>query len=1116
MPGRTLPAVLVLACLAGHASAEPTPEGIEFFEKKVRPVLVEHCSKCHARTSKKIRGGLLLDSKAGFLKGGDSGPVVVPGSPEKSRLLSAIEYKDPEMQMPPKGQLPEAVRQNLAAWVRMGAPWPDDASPAGGPGVAGGFDLARRKREHWAWQPVRRPGLPEVRDRDWPRNPVDRFLLARLEKEQLTPAPDADRRTWIRRVSFDLVGLPPRPDEVEAFVHDESPRAFERVVDRLLASPHFGERWARHWLDLVRYAETRGHEFDYAAPNAYQYRDFVIRALNADVPYDRFVTEHLAGDLLDRPRRHPTEGFNESVLGTGFWFLGEEVHSPVDLRQDQADRFDNRIDVMTKTFLGLTVACARCHDHKFDAISARDYYALFGFLESSSYRLVRFDSLDTNRAVAHELALVRERQRPRVQRALAEAARPVVERLADYLLAARDGLFAGKRFDAAREARDRKLDAGLLEAWITLLPEAAKDPTDLLHPWARSCDPRAPAIWPDVILPAAEDLKRRDRQAAEALHGAEVVIDYTACRPEDWVQDEAGFGAGPARPGDIRFEKQSARLVERGAAEYDRTWDRLKLAPGAENEPGTVGQVIRAGRTLRTPSFVIKTGKVYYLLKGKGLAYAAVDDHVMIAGPLHGQLVTRFDNAAGFRWVVHDLAPYQGQRTRVEFSALEGSDLAVAMVVQAEKPPGPVERPDPRLSALLANADSPASLAAGYQRLFEESMARLAEGRIHDSPEAGYLARLGNWLIRRPELLAAGPWNEAVARWRAEEDQAAEGIRRTSRLALSLLDGNGVDEHVFKRGSPRVPGEQVPRRFLECLAGPRPLAANHGSGRLELARQMTDPALNPLVGRVMVNRLWHHLFGRGLVASVDNFGVLGEAPTHPELLDYLADRFVRDGWSVKRMIRLLVLSRTYRMSSRPTEADGADPRNLLLHKMRLRRLEGEAIRDAMLALSGRLDPMPFGPPVPIYLTQFLDGRGRPASGPLDGAGRRSLYLAVRRNFLSPLLLAFDTPSPFSTVGRRTVSNVPAQALILMNDPFVHQQAETWARRVLARPGTTRERVTAMYQDAFARPPGTEELDDCLEFLERQAGSERARRGEVAPWADLAHALFNVKEFIFVD
>ncbi len=419
-------------------AADPSPEALEFFEKKVRPVLVENCFKCHGGGKKK--GGLTLQTRAGLLAGGNLGPAVVPGRPDRSRLIEAINYKNVDLQMPPRGKLSDAAIRDLTEWVRLGAPAPQAGTDTVNKGP---FDLEKRKKEHWAWRPVRAAAPPRVRNVSWPRSDVDRFIQAKLEEKGLTPAAPADRRTWLRRVHFDLVGLPPAPEEIDAFLRDDSADAWATVVDRLLASPHFGERWGRHWLDLVRYAETRGHEFDFPTPNAWHYRDYVIRAFNADVPYNQFVTEHLAGDLLETPRRHPAEGFNESILGTAFWFLGEEVHSPVDVALDEADRFDNRIDVMTKTFLGLTVACARCHDHKFDAISTRDYYSLYAILQSCNYRLARFDTCDQERRVADELARLRARGRATVGRALAEAVRPIAGRLADYLLAARAAIRAG-------------------------------------------------------------------------------------------------------------------------------------------------------------------------------------------------------------------------------------------------------------------------------------------------------------------------------------------------------------------------------------------------------------------------------------------------------------------------------------------------------------------------------------------------------------------------------------------------------------------------------------------------------------------------------------------------
>ena len=987
MPTPRLAAAAFLALASGCALPAAEPAGTaEFFEKKVRPVLVEHCLKCHGDLKgKEPKGGLRLDSRAAALKGGDNGPALVPGDPDKSKLIEAVRFQNADLQMPPKGKLPEAVIADLAAWVKAGAVWPGDAA---GPTTTGSsFDLAKRKQSHWAWQPVTPTTPPTVRDAAWPASPVDRFVLTKLEGQGIRPAAPAERRVWLRRVAFDLTGLPPTPDEAAAYVADPTPDAERAVVDRLLASPHFGERWGRHWLDLVRYAETRGHEFDAVIPNAHQYRDYVIRALNADVPYDRLVREHVAGDLLPDPRRHPAEGFNESILGTGFWFLGEEVHSPVDIRQDQADRFDNRIDVLTKAFCGLTVSCARCHDHKFDAISTKDYYALFGLIEGAAYRQVRFDTLHRHRRTAAELDALNDRFARDLRAALASKPTPVAD---------------------VREART---------------------PT-----------------------------------------GTDVVIDYADCAPDHWLPDDASFGTRPRRPGDLVVEDGRVRFVELAAAYYDRVWDALAVAPETQTDHGVLGKRVRAGRSIRTPTFKLAGGKVHYLVKGAGSVYAAVDQHTLVAGPLHGSLVIDLAASPTFRWVTHDLTRYPGHLTHVEFTAAPGSDFAVAMVVQ-----GPTAAP---------------------------------------LPVADATARRNNQLLEKAE----GEVKKLVGEYQVARERLVRDIRPSSRLAPAMWEGTGVDEHVFIRGSPKGLGERVPRRFLEALTGSGPITTGPGSGRLELARAMTDPVRNPLAARVAVNRVWHHLFGRGLVGSVDNFGVLGETPTHPELLDYLADRFVRDGWSVKRLIRDLVLSSSYRMASHSSaEAEAGDPQNFLLHRTRLRRLDGEAIRDAILTVAGRLDRTAFGPPVPVHLTPFLDGRGRPkASGPLDGGGRRSVYQSVYSNFLNPFLLAFDTPIPFSTVGRRQVSNVPAQALILLNDSFVHQQAEVWAKAVCAGEPSAPHRVDRMYRSAFARVPSYNEVVTCLDFVKEQAGRRNTTDADVSVWADLAHTLFNTKEFIYLD
>lgn len=1272
--------VAVVAFFAPVVFAAEPAGSADFFEKKVRPILVEHCFKCHGDLKgKEPKGGLRVDSRAALLKGGDNGPALVPGNLEKSKLIEAIRFQNSEMKMPPSGKLQAQQIADLEAWVKDGAAWPKDMAVAG-PSVSA-FDLAKRKREHWAWQPVRPTMPPDVKNGAWATDSVDRFILAKLEANGMKPAPAAERRTWIRRLTFDLIGLPPTPAEIDAFLADTSAEAKRKVVDRLLESPHFGERWGRHWLDLMRYAETRGHEFDAVIPNAYQYRDYVIRALNADVPYDQLLREHVAGDLFEKPRLHPKEGFNESVLGTGFWFLGEEVHSPVDIRQDQADRFDNRIDVLTKAFVGLTVSCARCHDHKFDAIATKDYYALYGFMESAGYRLVRFDSLDQNRRVAAELDAINDRHAKLLAASLAKTSEPIAKKLSAYLQAAGDligngrdivgtpsgdvvfedfesGTYAnwkvtgtafgdkpqtletiapyqgkinavGKYFvnshnirpggDVAKgdaltgtmtsreftishrsitfligggshagktcvnllidgkvartsvgpdnnqmvparwDVRDLKGKTAHIQivddatgGWGNIGVdeirfsdrEGGKEPQILIRASefsdsfktkivemakARNLEIVALSVMIEETLKAARDRshplhlwakvsteasKEEEKQLAKLITSlqspkeitpVEVVIDYATSKPQEWLPDEGSFGTRPTRPGQLRVGADGQlRFADNSAAEFGKAWDVLESAPGTELDHGSLGRRPRAGRTIRTPGFKVTGGKVHYLVSGSGTAYAAIDNHTLVAGPLHGQIVQDFPFSRDFRWVTHDLTPYKGHYAHIEFTPGKEGELAIAMVVQAERAPTL-----PTSSFVPAGTfNNTKGLADAYEI---ELLASLKSG-----PATAKEAQLANVLLNlvndRPEI------KQIATRFANERAEALKRIVVRSRLALAMWEGTAFDEQVFIRGSPRGLGDRVPRRFLEALSGTAPISTSPGSGRLELARQMTDPVTNPFVARVAVNRIWHHLFGRGIVASVDNFGLLGELPTHPELLDHLADRFVRDGWSMKRLIRDLALSSTYGMASQgDVQSAKADPQNLLLHRSRLRRLEGEAIRDSMLAVSGRLDRTVLGSPIPIHLTPFLDGRGKPAtSGPPDGMGRRSIYLGVRRNFLNPMLLAFDTPIPFSTVGRRQVSNVPAQALILMNDPFVHQQASVWAKATLARPGTNEERVRGMYLDAFGRPATTDEVAACVEFVTEQATRLGAKLNDVKPWSDLAHTLFNTKEFVYLD
>jgi hypothetical protein len=945
-----LAATVLLASLSTGSAAEPVDN--DYFEKKVRPILAANCANCH--DAKKHKGGLRMDSKAEFAKGGENGPAVVPGDPAKSRLVKAVNYDD-DIKMPPKGKLSDAHIATLTEWVKGGAPWPND-SGVGAKDPGEKFDLHARAKAHWSFQPIRRPAAPELRNpQSEIRNEIDRFLLAKLGKAGLSFAPPAEKRVLLRRVYFDLIGLPPSPAEIDAFLKDDSPDAYEKVVEKLLASPHYGERWGRHWLDLVRFAETHGHEFDFEIPDAWRYRDYVVRAFNADLPYDRFLTEHIAGDLLPSPRRDPKSGVNESLVATGFWWFGEAKHSPVDSRAEFADRTDNQIDVFGKAVFGLTISCARCHDHKFDPISAKDYYALFGVITSS--RLNRADVSDPAPTV--------------------------------------------KLLDELKEVR----------------AELAK------------------------VLPA--------QQGADAPRSP---------KAEEW------------RAKSVAFETFGGGWRKRWDA------DGLAFRPEAGNGFPHSGQEARKlVGALRSPTFTID--KPYLAIRVAGREAKArliLNGLQLIQAPIYGGLAQPVNHGDELKWLTFDLRMWKGQPAYLELLDDGGGWVAVTEARFADtappaEPGTPVPLPDP----------SPAP----------------------DDPEAKKL----------------------LDRIRAIEAKIPDPKR-----APTMRDGTGINERVFVRGSHKSLGVEAPRGTLEAFG--KPAFRSPGSGRLELAKTVTDPA-NPLVARVIVNRLWKHHFGEGIVRSPDDFGLQGQPPTHPELLDWLASALVnperqRRGeakpWSIKSMHRLMVLSTAYRQSNRPTpeqtaKALTADPQNKLLHRQNVRRLEAEAIRDALLAVSGRLDRTMEGPGVLPYLTDHQVGRGRPTTnGPLDGNGRRSIYLQVRRNFLNPMFTAFDYPTPFTTIGRRTVSNVPAQALVMMNNPFVLQQAELWAKRVLATPNRTAEdRVRDMYAAAFGREPTRDELAAATEFV-KEVSAEHGKPDHPKAWADLAHVLFNAKEFVFVE
>ena len=803
--------------------AKPDAAQTAFFEKNIRPVLATKCAKCHSAEADKVRGGLLLDTRDGLRKGGDTGPAIVPGNPDESLLIQALHSKDKDTAMPPEksgGKLPANVIADFEAWVKMGAPDPREGAAAV---VVAKKEIDFNKaREFWAYKVPVTPAAPVVADRQWPRTDLDRFILAGLEAKGLKPVADADRRNLIRRLYFDLVGLPPRPEELDAFFRDSSPEAFAKIVDHLLASPQFGERWGRHWLDVARYAESSGKERNLTFPEAWRYRDYVIAAFNSDKPYDQFIREQIAGDLL--PARDAAER-NEHLIATGFLALGPKGLNEKNRVQFQMDMVDEQIDVTSRAVLGLTAACARCHDHKFDPIPTTDYYALAGIFRSSRT------------------------------------------------------FFGTSTANGKANKRDKN--------GTPLLPLSAGPPT---------------------------------------------------------------LSATPATPPPPSPEKQLAALA-------------------AQNPQ-------RAAR------------------------YAAM-------------------------------------------TAAEKAELTAKLKAKGILTPLP--------------AVAPSSTAIG------------------------------------------------------------------TALAMGVTDGRPGNSPLYIRGEIDSPGPLVPRGFLTVLTpGPKPAISPAQSGRRELADWLASKS-NPLTARVMVNRVWLNLFGEGLVRTPDNFGSTGEKPTHPALLDLLAAQFMREGWSVKALVRSIVLSRTYQLaSSSDAKNFEVDPDNILVWRMTPRRLDAEAIRDGILAASGQLECTPPYASIVAHIGDGYVNRGiAPAQFNVE-ARYRSVYLPIVRDYVPDVLAVFDFAEPTLVVAGRETTNVPSQALFMMNSPFVTAQSRALAKRLLAMTQYDHgQRIIMAYMLTLSRPPTPAEAARSEQYLTAftphsdSAASPAPGASAETAWATFCQALFACAEFRYL-
>ncbi len=1014
--------LLLLAPSAPAQDKAPDPAALAFFETHVRPVLANRCYSCHGPAKQK--SNLRVDSLAALLRGGKFGPALVLGKPDESLLVQAIQHSE-NLQMPPRMKMPAKEIADLTAWVKMGAPWPNakpvvakvepkDAEPT----------FTKEQTGHWSLQPVRKPTPPVVKQSAWVRSPIDAFILAKLEAKGLTPAPAADARTLIRRLHFDLVGLPPSPDEVEAFVKDFSQAtAVEKLVDRLLASPRYGERWARHWLDVARYADSNGMDENLVFGSAWRYRDYVVRAFNADLPYDQFIREQIAGDLL----KDSSRPLDERLTATGFLSIGPKMLAEDDPVKMEMDVIDEQLDTLGRAFLGLTLGCCRCHDHKYDPLSIGDYYSLAGIFKSTK-------TMDNFRVVA------RWQERPLGSAADNEKSKLHAKQVADLKSAITENTQRHYQ-DAVKPARLRAKD--YLQAALALQKQG---PTELRSEFAKAKDAKTPGL----LVIEAEDYARGNALKSFDGYGDKIGVIYNK-------------GELP------NVAEYDVKLMEAGRYQLE-----LRYAAAAARPVQVIvnGQVITNSAAGKVTGTWFPETQTWFAEGVISLKPGVNVIRLECAGPF-----PHFDKLA--------LIPTnQSSPKSLEQHAKE-ADLHPMFLKQwldhLAKTPAPKDAVE--LEKVSADAKGPFRLSPAVEASFPE--AALKELR----DQRTQLATLEKSVPVIPE-------------------------------AMAVSDGKATDLRVHLRGNHLTLGKESPRRFPRVFADLKqsPIEAGQ-SGRLQLADWIAQPG-HPLTSRVMANRVWHGHFGTGLVRSVDNFGLLGEAPSHPELLDWLAARFVESGWSMKALHREIVLSRTYQSSTAYHEAAfQTDPDNRLHWRHNRRRLEAEALRDSLYVLGGTLDFAIGGSLFDAKNRAYVPGYPNGNYDKYD-LPRRSLYLPVIRSALYDVLQAFDFADPSFPSGERASTTVAPQALFLMNGTIVHEQTRQWTAKLLHDKSLDDAgRVRRVYQQAFGRLPSVTEIARSLDFIERiesELSRQKKADARTQAWQSFCRVIVSANEFVYVE
>ena len=1100
------------AVFAGDTPADAN--AVEFFESKVRPILAERCLECHG--PEKQKGNLRLDSLAAILKGGDSGPALVLDKPDESLLLQVIGYTF-DIKMPPKSKLPEREIADLTQWVKRGAHWPN-SQPAGNETkrTAGG-EITAEQRAFWAFQPVGKPAVPNVKRSDWPQSPIDRFILERLEAAGLQPTIPASKRKLIRRATFDLAGVPPTATEVADFLADESPGAFAKVVDRLLASSRYGERWGRHWLDVARYADSNGLDENLAYASAYRYRDYVIAAFNRDKSFDRFVEEQIAGDLMPAdPNGDPFEG----LIATGFLCLGAKMLAEDDPMKMQMDIIDEQVDTIGRAFLGLTLGCARCHAHKFDPIPTEDYYSLAGIFKSTR-TMENFSVVARwqERPLAPpDVLKAQEEHRQKIQDKQTEINR-VVDRVQQQLLR-----------EARAHAGDYLAGAARQHEWSQILKAAKPIGTDPATVGERT-----------ARIIEAEDFARGNALKQTTGYGEGIGVIYNKGELPNIAEydvdvEQAGvfqielrYAAAAARPIKLLINgelvKSDAAGKVTGSWNPDtQTWEILGLFPLDAGK-----NVIRlecAGPFPHIDKLLLAPARD---ADGKPLARPAapIDDYRL--KPEFVQQWLRvlerpMDEAPAALVVWH------AYRQTGNLPAAESSPLAARFV---DIMPASWQAVAQRYATLFADADRAWQDLKGSPD--GTSAKELADPALESLRKLLYDPKGPLAISDKFESYYAADDRTELAHLRDEAKELQASLPKLPE-AMAVSDGKVEDLRVHLRGSHLTLGETVPRQFPAIFGADRkPLGAD-GSGRRELAQWLVNPD-HPLTSRVIVNRVWLWHFGEGLVRSPDNFGNLGERPSHPELLDWLARRFVEQGWSLKSLHRTIMLSAVYQQSAgglisdlgfrisdvvNPKSASLVDPENRLLWHFPRRRLEAEALRDGLLEICGELDTAATGTLLPTANRQYVTGTGSLLPAGLYDSRRASIYLPVVRSALYDVFQAFDFADPTVMNGRRDATTVAPQALFMMNSALVSQVTRGWTGRLLREPfADDSARVQAIYEAAYSRAPTTAELSRALQFIDQYRDAQIARQiapdeARVRSWQSLCRAILSANEFVYVE